>query len=546
MRSRSLLISAAGSGHGKSVVTMGLLQAMKQRGIRLQSFKCGPDYIDPGFHERVLGIPCRNLDTFLMGADEVQEEVSDAEQSGLFAVCEGAMGLYDGLGGGISHSAYNIAVLCRISVLAVLDAGRRESCAVQLEKLLERDFNGLIKGVLINRCTGEMYPEIIRELNTACERRRRELRDRQQGDRLRSLLSGRSHTEETGLSQTGVYETKESLTTEKRKGKLFLCGFLPPMREAELSSRHLGLVEAAQVDHLSERVQRIASSLEESGVVDHVLALTKNRPDVEPDPDAAAVPDVLTLTKDRPDVEPDSDRMAAPDVPAWQKNSGRVSYEKRKMRCRIAVAKDEAFSFLYQRSLENLERAGADPVFFSPLHDAGLPDGTQGLYLPGGYPELYAPLLEKNISMRRAVKQAVMEGMPTVAECGGFLYLGQELWGEDGRLCRMTGVLPGSAARCERLVRFGYLELTQEKGDSLLFREGESVPAHEFHYWDSDCCGEDLYAEKRTRGTSWRCGFTGKNLYAAFPHLYLNQERADRFVRACVIRSSHKKQETDT
>lgn len=209
---------------------------------------------------------------------------------------------------------------------------------------------------------------------------------------------------------------------------------------------------------------------------------------------------------------------------------------KRTACCRIAVARDEAFSFFYQRSLENLERAGARLCFFSPLHDSDLPDHVDGLYLPGGYPELYAEVLEKNAAMRRAVREAVSGGLPTVAECGGFLYLGKTLCSEDGHPYEMAGVLPGSASGKERLVRFGYLELTQEKGDSLLFQEGETVTAHEFHYWDSDSCGEDLLARKKSKNQDWRCGFAGENLYAAFPHLYLNKKRAERFVRACMQR----------
>lgn len=467
-----LMISAAGSGCGKSVVTMGLLQALKERGIRLQSFKCGPDYIDPGFHTRVLGIPCRNLDTYLMGEEETKEEVLQAERSGLLAVAEGAMGLYDGLGGDLPHSAYDIASVCDMPVLAVLDAGREESCTQQLAGLLEKDAQRRIRAVLVNRCGQEDYPAIRQT--------------------LRCVIA------------SCAPDCPDNAWPE---GSIHLIGCLPSMPEAGFSSRHLGLIEAREAENFAGRMHQIAARLEAGGCIDAVLKLAQAQSPLQPEQAQAGGAGCAG------DIRP---------LPGTQDGGS----------CRIAVAKDEAFSFLYQRSLENLERAGARLCFFSPVHDACLPDDIHGLYLPGGYPELHAAALEKNTSMRRAVRQAVLGGMPTVAECGGFLYLGRRLRGEDGQSCEMAHVLPGDAVRKEKLVRFGYLELIQDKGDSLLLREGEHVPAHEFHYWDSDCCGEDLAAVKRSKQRSWRCGYAGPNLYAAFPHLYLNRVRAQRFADA--------------
>ena len=172
-------------------------------------------------------------------------------------------------------------------------------------------------------------------------------------------------------------------------------------------------------------------------------------------------------------------------------------------------------------------------MFFSPLRDEGVPEGACGLYLPGGYPELYAGRLADNRAMRACVRGLVEGGMPTVAECGGFLYLGRSLEGADGGSYPMAGVLPGDGVRRDRLVRFGYANLRAE-GDSLLFRAGETVPVHEFHYWDSTDNGGDLTAVKPLTGRSWRCGFVSGRLYAAFPHLYFagRPGLAERFVRA--------------
>ena len=205
----------------------------------------------------------------------------------------------------------------------------------------------------------------------------------------------------------------------------------------------------------------------------------------------------------------------------------------RKQVARIAVARDEAFCFAYAETLESLRDAGAELVFFSPVHDAALPGGAGGLYLPGGYPELYAGQLSQNAAMRRAVRRAVEAGLPTVAECGGFLYLGQSLEGEDGAVHPMAGALPGAGVRRQKLVRFGYAQLTA-RADSLLLRAGETVPVHEFHYWDSTENGAAFNAQKPATGRSWTCGFAGPALYAAFPHLYFagRPQLAERFVRA--------------
>ena len=175
--------------------------------------------------------------------------------------------------------------------------------------------------------------------------------------------------------------------------------------------------------------------------------------------------------------------------------------------------------------------AGAELVFFSPVHDAALPEGIGGLYLPGGYPELYAKRLSENETMRTSIRAAVNAGLPTVAECGGFLYLGQSLGDVDGQIFPMAGVLPGEGIRVGRLVRFGYATLTA-KADSMLFRAGEKLPIHEFHHWDSTANGTAFTARKNEK-MQWECGFANENFYAGFPHLYwAGTPLPGRFVRA--------------
>ena len=283
----------------------------------------------------------------------------------------------------------------------------------------------------------------------------------------------------------------------ERETELPVVGCLPHMEEAALESRHLGLQTAGEIENLTARIQRMARTLDDTLDWEKFFALFDRRAGWEGCPAAPA--------------------------PAEEKVP-------------VAVARDEAFCFTYAETLDALEEAGAELVFFSPLHGERIPESACALYLPGGYPELYAAQLAGNESMRNSVRGAVADGMPTVAECGGFLYLGQSLEGMDGTAHPMAGCLPGDGVRRERLVRFGYAELTADR-DSLLFREGEAVPIHEFHYWDSTRNGDGLTAVKPLTGRNWRCGFVNERLYAAFPHLYFagRPALAGRFVRAAKL-----------
>ena len=199
--------------------------------------------------------------------------------------------------------------------------------------------------------------------------------------------------------------------------------------------------------------------------------------------------------------------------------------------CTISVAYDEAFCFYYEDNLDALRKAGAQLLFFSPIHDDILPK-CGGLYLGGGYPELYAKELFSNTSMRESIKEAVEGGLPTVAECGGFMYLSKSIRDEAGDVLGMAGVFSGESYPTDRAMRFGYLSICPGD-DSMLFKKGEIIPAHEYHHWDCDACGGDLLA-KKANGKSWRFGYVSDTLYAGFPHLHFGGEipMAKRFVEA--------------
>ena len=264
---------------------------------------------------------------------------------------------------------------------------------------------------------------------------------------------------------------------EKETG-LPVLGFLPKLPEAVIGSRHLGLYTAAEVEILQQKLALLADAAEEHIDWPRLLALCEKEPPALP-------------------VQPET-------PPA---------------RVRIAVAQDEAFCFTYAETLEAFRDAGAEVVFFSPLRDTALPENIGGLYLPGGYPELHARELSENTSLLREIKQKIESGLPTAAECGGFLYLGQSLADAEGQSWPMAGVLPGEAKDAGRPVRFGYAALSADS-DSMLFRAGESFPIHEFHHWDSTANGTALAAKKPVGGAAWRCGFVNEHFYAGFPHLY--------------------------
>ena len=424
------LLAAPRSGSGKTTMTCALLMALKRRGCAPCAFKSGPDYIDPMFHRAVLGVESRNLDLFFSAPETVRTLYAKGAAGHGAAVCEGAMGFYDGLGGVSDRaSAWHLADTLGLPVLLVVEPkGQSLTLAAELNGLVNFRTPSHIAGILLNNCTARMH-----------------------------VLLAPMLEKETGLP---------------------VLGFLPKLPEAVIGSRHLGLYTAAEVENLQQKLALLADAAEEHIDWPRLLALCEKEPPVLPV---------------RPETPP--------------------------ARVRIAVAQDEAFCFTYAETLEAFRDAGAEVVFFSPLRDTALPENIGGLYLPGGYPELHARELSENTSLLREIKQKIESGLPTAAECGGFLYLGQSLTDAEGQSWPMAGVLPGEAKDAGRLVRFGYAALSADS-DSMLFRAGESFPIHEFHHWDSTANGAALAAKKPVGGAAWRCGSVNEHFYAGFPHLY--------------------------
>ena len=362
MSAPRLLLCAPASGGGKTTVTCALLQALVNRGAGPVAFKCGPDYIDPMFHSEIIGAKSRNLDLFFLGRDTARYLLEKNSRGSGLALIEGVMGYYDGIGLSADASAYDLARATGTPAVLVLDGRGRALTAAAAVKGM-RDFrpDSGIRGVILNRVSPMLYP------------------------RLKEAIEG-----ETGVT---VY------------------GYLPNLPGCALESRHLGLVTAAEVAGLREKLSALAAQAEKSVDIDGLLALAASAPAL-----AAAAPALPPPVEGRP---------------------------------RIAVARDKAFCFYYADGLELLEALGAELAEFSPLADEALPEGTCGLYLGGGYPELFAGALAANAPMREAVRAAVAGGVPTVAECGGFLYLNRLLSDGEGRDWPMAGALPGPLRRRE-------------------------------------------------------------------------------------------------
>lgn len=278
-------------------------------------------------------------------------------------------------------------------------------------------------------------------------------------------------------------------------------GYLPECEEARLESRHLGLVLPEEAEGLKEQLDRLALKLEDTIDLDGLIMLAES---------AGPLP---SFQEEKNGAE--------------EKNAGRI-------RVPIGIAKDEAFCFYYQENLKLLEKMGAELIPFSPIHDKNLPKGICGIVLGGGYPELYARDLSRNQSMLQEIRKAAEYSMPILAECGGFMYLHDEVETKDHQAYPMAGIVHGKVFPTERLMRFGYIEAFSRESTGFM-KIGESIRGHEFHYWDSTDNGNQMEAQKPGQKKSWDCVHAGKNLLAGFPHFYYpsNSVLPKRFVEAC-------------
>jgi len=445
-----LVIAAPSSGSGKSTVCCGLMAALAAD-FKVQGFKVGPDYIDPGYHTAATRRVSRNLDTWMVSAPRVKATFARAAADADIAIVEGVMGLFDGYEAKTeTGSTAEVAKLLNAPVILVLDVGKMARSAGALA-LGYRDYDPALKvaGAICNNVASESHARWVTEA-----------------------------IEAIGLPVLG-------------------CLMRDP--DLHIPERHLGLHTAG------ERADEVARFLERAG------AIVRQSIDLER---------VWRIARSAPPMEADVDTPSYATVQA-----------------KIAVARDPAFCFYYEDNLDLLRLAGAEVAFFSPLNDAVLPEGTTGIYLGGGYPELYAAQLAANAPMRRSLRESIAAGLPVYAECGGLMFLTQYIIDLEGNRHEMVGALPGYSRMQERL-RMGY-RLVRAHRDTLLLPQGETTRGHEFHYSDWEERPADApYAYEiapRTGEESRPEGFACGSVLASYVHLHFdaNPALAPNFVKAC-------------
>lgn len=443
-----IMIAGASSNSGKTTLTCALLKALKDKDLKITSFKCGPDYIDPMFHSEVIGVKARNLDLFFTGEDTTKSLFCKNAQGSDMSIIEGVMGYYDGMSAkSTASSSYDLARVTKTPVVLVVNCkGMYLSMVPLIKGFIDYKENSHIKGVILNN----MSPMIYDEMKDAIE-------------------------EELNIK---------------------VLGYLPTMKEISFESRHLGLITAKEVDELNRKLELMAEKVSQTVDLDAVIKLAEEAEDIEAE----------TIINSK-------------------------TYDN----INIAVAMDKAFCFYYADNLELLSEMGANIVPFSPINDEKLPENIHGIILGGGYPEVYAKDLCNNISMKESIYKAISKNnIPTIAECGGFMYLTESIEDIDGKEFKMAAVIKGKSFKTNKLGRFGYINLTAQE-DTMLCDKGMSIAGHEFHYWDSTCNGEAFIAQKPMRKRNWTCINNEKNLFAGYPHIhyYSNISFAKNFLSKC-------------
>lgn len=436
------MIAGTNSGCGKTTITCAVMQALVNRGMRVSAFKCGPDYIDPMFHESVIGADPHNLDAWFCEGKMLRKILTDGSSDSDISLIEGVMGFYDGVCGKASSHAVSLDVDCPV-ILVVDCKGMSTSIGAVVSGFLNFRTPNNIAGFIFNR----LPPQLVDEIKALCN----------------------------------------------EAGTEFL-GYFPNSPECALESRKLGLVTPEGVCELKQKTQLLAGKAEQHININRMLEISESR----------------QLTD-------------LAEMPAARFHG-----------VRIAVARDAAFSFIYRDNMRFLDHLGAEIIYFSPIDDEKTPEEIYGLILCGGYPELFAEKLSENRSMLKSIKEKIKNGMPVIAECGGFMYLHDSLVIDNKHTYPMVGVIPGKAFPTAKLQRFGYVRL-YAKENNLLCNKNEELFAHEFHYWDSENCGSGFTAVKESSGKQWDCVHAKENMYAGFPHLYFyaNMSAAEKFIEAC-------------
>ena len=442
-----IMIAGTGSGCGKTTVTCALLAAFKNMGKNIVSFKCGPDYIDPMFHKKAVLTDSYNLDVFLMGEENVRYSLWRHGKNTDLCVIEGVMGLYDGMGNGSYASSNHLSEITETPVILVVSAkGKSRSVCAEIYGYMNYEKNN-ISAVILNNTSESMYPF------------------------YKDMI-------------------EKNLSVE-------VAGFLPNIPDAQIESRHLGLVSANEIIDIQKKINILAENASKYIDLEKLLSISSKTKPVE--------------------IKDDFFKNITPEYSPT-----------------IYIANDEAFCFFYEENHEFLKAFGAELRFFSPVHDTEVPDDADGIILWGGYPDLLAKRLAGNISMKESIEHKIKNGMPVYAECGGFIYLQESLTDLRGETYQMTGIIKGHSKMASRLQNFGYAEITANQ-DNMLCDKSEKINVHSFRYFCSANEGNAFTAVKKSSGNSYDCIVADNNIFAGYPYIHFggNRKLAERFVRAC-------------
>ncbi len=455
-----IVIAGTSSGVGKTTIVAGLLAAYKEKGKTVQSYKVGPDYIDPGFHRMASGRESYNLDSWLVPAKKMEPFFAETAKDADLAIIEGVMGLYDGGMKGISSTA-EIAKRLKAPVILVINAkSMGESAAAIAKGFKDYDPDVHIAAVLLNRLGSDNHENIIKQA-----------------------------LEKLGIPVVGGVRRDDQLSTPER---------------------HLGLTPVTETNP-EEMLRVIKEAMKTQVNLDYLEMLAESAPDLEVEIEAEG---------------------------------------ETQKRAKLGVALDEAFSFYYPASLSALEKAGAELVYFSPLHDKELPD-VDGLILGGGFPEMFLSFLQRNKEMRMQIKTAGEKGMPIYAECGGLMYLCNSISSFDKQEYEMVGLVPQNCEMKSQLQRVGYVT-AHAISDNILVQAGEELRGHEFHFSTvtPTMKAEDFpwaFSMQGARNTSSHLGGyinTGgkRNILASYLHINFagNEGAAKRFIDFCEAYSKNK------
>ncbi|HBD09277.1 MAG TPA: cobyrinate a,c-diamide synthase [Syntrophobacteraceae bacterium] len=504
----AFLVGGTHSGCGKTTVTLALMAAFQARGLQVQPFKIGPDFIDPGFHTRLTGRTSRNLDGWMLSRDYNVDRFLRSFQESQVAIVEGVMGLFDGYDGASeAGSSAEMAKWLGLPVILVVDAGSMaRSAAALVYGYCHFDQDLRVTGVIFNRVGSPGHFQYLQSAMAA------------------SLPS------------------------------VPVLGGIPRDQEVSLPERHLGLVMADELaldkpwaERLGELAERHIDLAELSALAgwdgDYLSRKTNAAAPVHPrrfDPDSpgsgvsVVEPSSLYQAAENPEASLalaiSSPKQGAFPV-TWDSNADRIV---------LAVPRDAAFCFYYEDNLDAVRDAGADLRFFSPLAGESLPQGTVGIYLGGGYPELHAERLARQLRFLDDLRRAAREGMPIYAECGGMMVLSRFIVTRDSEQFPMAGVLPFGTRMLKRRKALGYTEVLIRK-PCLLGEVGVRMRGHEFHYSeiveqeDQETLIRSYELQARHGTASVLEGFQIGAVLASYVHIHFgsNLDAASHLVEAC-------------